>query len=176
MIEEYSKVGAVRSWSHAVTQTEVAIPVSYVGFTRSFEALLGRMDVESFADLPSLAADAARAKLESVVGPLDFVLFQRLDHGAIVASLYGKRVRATTYVFGNALIAVEMTKHDLRAGLYVPLRLIVEEVAPCSVRLTYDLPSSLIASFGSEAANVVARELDAKVERLIQVAFARSRP
>jgi hypothetical protein len=55
--------------------------------------------------------------------------------------LTGRRCEATTYVFGNALIAIEMTRHVARAALYVPLRLFVEAIADDRVRVTYDLPS-----------------------------------
>jgi uncharacterized protein (DUF302 family) len=101
------------------------------------------------------------------VGPFDFTLFQKIDHGSVVTVLAGRHCEATTYVFGNALIAVEMTKHVARAGLYVPLRLFVEAVASDRVRVTYDLPSSLMAPFGSTDVNDVARGLDEKVERIL---------
>src|SRR5580658_7686391 len=45
-----------------------------------------------------------------------------IDHGAIMTTLTGRRCDATTCVFGNTLIAVEMTRHVARAGLYLPLR------------------------------------------------------
>jgi uncharacterized protein (DUF302 family) len=60
-----------------------------------------------------------------------------------------------------------MTKHVARAGRYIPLRLFVEAVASDRVRVTYDLPSSLMAPFGSADVNVVARGLDEKVERIL---------
>jgi uncharacterized protein (DUF302 family) len=162
------------SRSDSITQTEWTIELSYAAFTAAFEALLGRMDAEAFVDLPSLPPEGARAKLASVVGPLDFVLFQRIDHGSIVRALYGRDAHAMTYVFGNALIAVEMTKHDLRAGLHVPLRLMVEQVAQGRVRVTFDLPSSLIARLGVPAADAVARDLDLKVERLLLATIRRA--
>jgi hypothetical protein len=65
------------------------------------------------------------------------------------------------------LIAVEMTQHVARAGLYVPLRLFVEGVADQRVRVIYDVPSSLMAQFGSADVNLVARGLDTKVERIL---------
>jgi len=101
---------------------------------------------------------------DQVVGP----------YGAIVRSLYQREARAMTYVFGNALIAVEMTKHDLRAGLYVPLRLIVEQVDAGILRVTYDRPSSLMAPLGSSAVNAVAQDLDVKVERLLDAVIDRA--
>ena len=161
--------------TYEVTQVEWVAEVSYADFTTAFESLLGRMDAAALGDLRILSPESARAKLASFVGPLDFTLFQKIDHGSVVASLYGKTARATTYVFGNALIAVEMTKHDLRAGLYVPLRLFVEERAG-RVRVTYDRPSSLIAPLGSAEADAIARDLDAKVDRLLRETLARARP
>jgi uncharacterized protein (DUF302 family) len=153
--------------THQVTQIEMILETSHADFTRAFESLLGRMPGEAFAELPSLSPEAAREKLASLVGPLDFALFQKIDHGSIVTALTGHRCEATTYVFGNALIAIEMTKHVARAGLYVPLRLFVEAVAGDRVRVTYDLPSSLMAPFGSADVSGVAHRLDQKVERLL---------
>jgi uncharacterized protein (DUF302 family) len=154
-----------------ITQIEVIMDASYANFTRAFESLLGRMPVEALSELHSLSAQAAREKLASFVGPLDFTLFQKLDHGAIVTALVGRHCEATTYVFGNALIAVEMTRHVARAGLYVPLRLFVEAIDHDRVRITYDLPSSLMAEFGSAEVNDVARGLDEKVKRILDEAW-----
>ena len=147
---------------YEATRIEWEFDVSHAGFTRAFESLLGKMEAETLRELPSLPSDVARAKLSAVVGDRDFALFQRLDHGAILASLYGRRAAAVTYVFGNALIAVEMTKHVPRAGLYVPLRLFVEEIGERRVKVSYDLPSSLIASLGSKEADAVAEGLESQ--------------
>ncbi len=154
---------------------EHSIDVSFAAFAQAFEALLGRMDVQALVDLPRLDAEAARAKLAAVVGPLDFALFQKLDHGGILTALTAKPTRAMTYVFGNALIAVEMTKHDPRVGLYVPLRLYVQEVDARSIVVAYDAPSATMAQFRSPAIDEVARELDRKVERLLEATVQRAR-
>jgi uncharacterized protein (DUF302 family) len=161
--------------AYSAIRRESTFEVSYAAFTTAFEALLGRMDVAAFADLAKLGPDAARAKLASVVGPLDFTLFQKLDHGGILTALAARPTRAMTYVFGNALIAVEMTKHDPRAGLYVPLRLFVQEIAPQRVLVTDDLPSAAMAQLESRAIDDVARSLDDKVERLLAATIERAR-
>jgi uncharacterized protein (DUF302 family) len=155
--------------THQVTQIEMVLETSHVDFTRAFESLLGRIPVDAFGERPSPSPspDATRERLASFVGPLDFALFQKIDHGSIVTALTGRHCEAITYVFGNALIAIEMTKHVARAGLYVPLRLFVEAVPGDRVRVTYDLPSSLMAPFGSADVNEVAHRLDEKVERLL---------
>jgi uncharacterized protein (DUF302 family) len=117
-----------------------------------------------------------RETLASFVGPYDFSLFQTIDHGGLRTALAGEPTRATTYVFGNALIAVEMTKHEPRAGLYVPLRLYVQEIEPGRVMVTYDVPSASMAQFALAAVDEVARALDEKVQRLLDATVTRARP
>jgi len=138
--------------THHVTQIEITLAISHAEFTRAFESLLGRMDLGALSDLPSLSPQA---------------LFQKIDHGGLITAVTGRRCEATTYVFGNALIAIEMTKHVARAGLYVPLRLFVEAIAGERVSVTYDLPSSLMAAFGSLDVSGVAHGLDEKVDRVL---------
>jgi uncharacterized protein (DUF302 family) len=160
--------------TYEAVRRELIFDVSHTAFSEALEGLLGRMDPDALDELYRDTPEAARAKLAANVGPLGFTLFQRLDHGGLVKTLYGARARATTYVFGNALIAVEMTRHDLRAGLYVPLRLFVQETAKGHILVTYDLPSATMAQFGSPAIDAVARSLDDKVERLIREAVRAS--
>jgi hypothetical protein len=55
------------------------------------------------------------------------------------------------------------------AASYAPVTILVDE-RPDGVHLSYDSMASLVAPYGSEAALVVARELDAKVEGLLETA------
>jgi uncharacterized protein (DUF302 family) len=153
---------------------EVEFDVSHAAFSAAFEELLGRTDVRAFADVAPLTAEAARDRLASFVGPLDFSLFQKIDHGGLRTAFAGKPTQAATYVFGNALIAVQMTTYDARAGLYVPLRLFVQEVANSRVMVTYDLPSATMMQFGVPAIDDVARSLDDKVQRLLAETVTRA--
>jgi uncharacterized protein (DUF302 family) len=161
--------------NYEATRLELTFDVSHAAFTSAFEGFLGRMDVDALNGLATQSPQAVRAKLSSFVGPLDFTLFQKLDHGGLLTAFTGKPVRATTYVFGNALIAIEMTKHDARVGLYVPLRLFVHEIGERRVVVTYDLPSSTMAQFASPEVDVVARTLDEKVSRLLEETVKRAR-
>ena len=67
--------------THQVTQIEMIFETSHADFAVRFECLLKRMPVEAFDQLPSLSPDAVRERLASFVGPLAFVLFQKIDHG-----------------------------------------------------------------------------------------------
>jgi hypothetical protein len=141
--------------------------VSYDALTRGLESLMGRMDPSALHDLPASSPGEARRRLMKFVGPSGFAIFQEIHHGALLRAFGGRPGSAKTYVFGNALIAIEMTTHVAEAGLYVPLRMFVEEVAPARVRVIYDLPSSQLGQFNSAVVDEVARDLDAKVERLL---------
>ena len=159
--------------SYGAVRVEVVLEVGHDAFSTALESLLGRTDVGAFA-APATSV-ALQTTLRSFVGPLDFSLFQKIDHGGLRTALKGKPTRATTYVFGNALIAVEMTNHEPRAGLYVPLRLFVQEIASGRVLVTYDRPSASMAQFDLAAVDEVARSLDDKVQRLIDATVERAR-
>lgn len=150
---------------YKAVRREQTLDISFDAFVRAFESLLGSMDVAALGE--ASPPDRYREKLASFVGPSELALFQKLDHGGPLTALAGRPTRATTYVFGNALIAVEMTKHVPFVGLYVPLRLYVCALGSTNIVVTYDVPSATIAQFDDPEANRVARSLDAKVEKLI---------
>ena len=160
--------------SYSGLRRELSIDVAYEAFTHELERLLGRIDLEVVEQIQSSSPQELRAALQSYVGPSGFVLFQKIDHGGALSVLTGSDTRATTYVFGNALIAVEMTKIDPRAGLYVPLRMFVLATGPLDVAVTYDMPSSLLDQFGSPEITAVAESLDRKVDQLIADASRRA--
>jgi hypothetical protein len=60
----------------------------------------------------------------------------------------------------------EMVKHVVDAGSYAPVTILIEE-CPDSVRISYDRMASYLAPYGNNDALKVARELDAKVERIL---------
>jgi uncharacterized protein (DUF302 family) len=160
---------------YPAVRREHALSVRFDAFGSALESLLGVMDVSALGALGPVSAEAARAKLASFVGPSGFALFQKIDHGTLLSALTGRRVRATTYVFGNALIAIEMTKHAPEVGLYVPLRLYVREIEAGKLLLVHDLPSQAVKALGSEDASHVAEGLDVKIEALIAETLERAR-
>ena len=63
-----------------------------------------------------------------------------------------------------------MTRRDIRAGLYAPLRLFVYAAGDHSTRVEFDLPSSLFGQFDSPEVTAVAKSLDMKLANLIKKA------
>ena len=162
--------------TYEASRRELSLAVPYAAFCAAFEGLVGRTDTYAVGTPGDLAPEEYRARLASYVGPFDFSLFQKLDHGAVLRGLGIGSTRATTYVFGNALIASEMTRHDIRAGLYVPLRLLVRETAADNVLVTYDLPSAAMAQFECAEIDAVANALDDKIQVLLEETIKRIQP
>jgi uncharacterized protein (DUF302 family) len=156
-------------------QQELGVP--YERFTAALLERIGRTDPDILRELAVAGAPAAeaRARLEALAGPSGLSLFQLLDHGALLSVIAGRPTRAATFVIGNALIAIEMTRRDPRVGLYVPLRLFVQELAPDRTITTYEVPSATLAQFADPEISAVAASLDRKLESLIASAVEQAK-
>jgi uncharacterized protein (DUF302 family) len=134
---------------------------------KAFEQQLGQFDPEVYKLLTvGEDPDKVRAKLEAMVGPSGFMLFRTSDHGALLR-LVGQQKKAIQYLVGNPLFAVQMTQHDIRAGLYAPLRVLIYQNEQGKTCVEYDRPSSLFGQFGSAKVTAVATMLDQKLEQLV---------
>jgi uncharacterized protein (DUF302 family) len=137
-------------------------------------ALVGQLVAFDDSLLTELAAggdaESVRARLEALVSPSGLMFFGRQDHGVLLR-IVGQQRRAVQYLVGNPLFAVQMTRHDLRAGLYAPLRILLYEDDAGKTCLEYDRPSSLFGQFGDERIAPVAASLDRKLEELAAVAM-----
>lgn len=95
---------------------------------------------------------------------------QELNHGAWLP-LYGvgSGLQLKRIILGNPLIAITMLEHDLKAGLAVPVELLVRELADGKgTELSYQLPSTLVAGGNADEKLLkAARELDRKLGELV---------
>ena len=138
---------------------------------KAFERQLGRFDPDVYKALAGSGdAEAARAKIEAMAGPSGFMLFATHNHGALLR-LAGQKRKAVQYVVGNPLFAFQMTRHDIRASLYAPLRVLIYEDDEGKTCVEYDRPSSLFGQFGNDRISPTAAMLDNKLEALVAVAF-----
>jgi uncharacterized protein (DUF302 family) len=136
--------------------------------TKAFEQQLGQFDSEVYKLLVAGEnPDKVRAKLEGMVGPSGFMLFRTSDHGALLRLAGQEKKKASQYLVGNPLFAVQMTQHDIRAGLYAPLRVLIFESDQGKTCVEYDRPSSLFGQFGNAKVTAVAAMLDQKLEQLV---------
>jgi hypothetical protein len=158
---------------------EVLVRRFSVVSSRPFEEIVGRLtatighpDMNAFHS--ALAAARKVADLEVVVqgaiGSSDLMEFVRFDAGEVLRKERGRQgPKVLRLVVGNPLIMKEMAKTVSDAAAYAPVTILVDERAD-GVHLSYDSMASLLAPYGSQAALGVARDLDAKIESLLNTA------
>lgn len=151
--------------THTVSVTHHTVKTSrpFDDVVDKIKAQLGRYDPTALGD----KTDAnLRLRYQRMEGSSGFMLFDAIDHGALLA-LAGQSGRALQIVLGNPLFALEMTRHDLAAALYAPLRMLVFASNGETV-IEYDQPSTLFGGGGNEAVRLASLPLDAKMEALVQ--------
>jgi uncharacterized protein (DUF302 family) len=140
----------------------------------SLKAGVGQLDLAAFASASK--SQATFAELEQVIngnmGKTGLMLFLEFDHGAVVRKETGlEKPKIVRLVIGNPLVMKEMAKHVPDAGSYAPITVLVDERGD-GVHLSYDRMASFLAPYENLDALNVARELDAKVEKLLSSAAA----
>ena len=135
----------------------------------ALEASIGRPDMAEF--LRATRNATTYAELQSVVQQ-SVMLFMKLDAGAVIRRESGlASPKAERFLIGNPLIMKDMAKHVPQAASYAPVTVLVDERSD-GVHLGYDKMASLLAPYGNAEALAVARELDAKIEKLMRDAAA----
>src|ERR1700740_3399615 len=109
--------------------------------------------------------DIVRANEALQRGP-ELDIFSARDHGGLLRPA-GLARKAVQYEIGNPLTATGMTRHQLPASLYAPLRVVLYENEAGRAIIEYDRPSSFFGQFGDQRVTAVARELDASLERVL---------
>jgi uncharacterized protein (DUF302 family) len=130
---------------------------------------VGRLDLAAFAKVSKSAS--AFAELEEVInrdmGETGLMLFLEFDHGAVRRKETGlDKPKIVRLVIGDPLVMKEMAKHVPDAGSYAPVTVLVDERGD-GVHLSYDKMVSFLGSYGNQDALKVARDLDHKVEKLL---------
>jgi len=139
---------------------------------RRLTATIGRPDLKGFHD--AVASATTLSELEAVVhqavGSSDLMEFVRFDSGDVLRKERGGQgPRMLRLVIGNPLIMKEMAKVVPDAASYAPVTILIDE-RPDGVHISYDSMASLLAPYGQREALDIARDLDMKVEGLLQAA------
>jgi uncharacterized protein (DUF302 family) len=139
----------------------------------ALEAAVGRANMAEYAQRTEGAQtlQEMESAVQKAVGPSGFMMFLRLDLGAILRKETGlDSPKIVRFLIGNPLIMREMARHVPDAGSYAPVTILVNE-RPDGVHLLYDRMASFLAPYENPKALAVARDLDQKIEALlIQVA------
>src|ERR1700677_2957924 len=152
----------------AIARRILQIEHVQIDSTKSFvevalESELPRLDPEISVALAH--GDEQRAK--ELERGADLFIFLKRDHGALL-EIAGGPPKAIQYEIGNPLTATRMTRRQLPAALYTPLRVVLYENVAGTATFEYDKPSTLFEQFGDEQVTAVGRELDAELARALR--------
>ena len=153
----------------AVERVNVVTTNTFESVVARINAAIGHPDMAAFNN--AFSATHNEAEMHRVVDPVtepnDLMEFMRLDLGGVLHKENEARtLRILRIIAGNPLIMKEMVKHVADAGSYAPVTILIEE-RPHDVRIAYDRMASYLAPYGNNEALKVARELDAKVEKIL---------
>ena len=133
---------------------------------------IGRPDMTAFhlALAAATTADDLKAVVQGAIGSSDLMEFVRFDSGDVLRKeRNGQGPKILRLLAGNPLIMKEMAKTVPDAAAYAPITILIDE-RDDGVHLSYDSMASFLAPYGSQTALAVARDLDAKIESLLETA------
>jgi uncharacterized protein (DUF302 family) len=108
--------------------------------------------------------DPYEHEVQSHVGPSGFMLFGLFNHSGWIGKA-GIDRKVLRVILGNPLIAITMLRHDVTAGLFAPVEVLITDEGKGS-SLTYVKPSSLMVVEPNPELLSAATELDAKLAAL----------
>jgi uncharacterized protein (DUF302 family) len=151
-------------------RTVVTTSVNFDEVLARLRTRMGRGNVQEIVALAKTSlteAEYSREVQERFVGESGFMLFAELDHGGWL-SKFGINRRSVRWILGNPLIAVTMIRHDITAGLFAPVELLVTEAENGDgATLTYIRPSSVMVIEVNQPLLDAAKELDRKYDALV---------
>jgi uncharacterized protein (DUF302 family) len=149
-----------------VEHVRISSTRAFAEVRRKLEAIVPKLDPGIAEALRS--GDQARAQAYEENGP-KLSIFGERDHGALL-QIVGRRRNAVQYDIGNPLTASKMTRHQLPAALYAPLRVVLFEDEDGKGIFEYDKPSSFFGQYGDDRVTEVGRYLDAALEAVLRKA------
>ena len=138
----------------------------------SVEEAIGRPNMIEFTAKMTAATsyEEMQKAIQDSVSEIGLMEFMRLDQGAVLGkSGVGGDPKIVRLIVGNPLIMQSMARLVPDAGSYAPVTVLIDQ-RPDGVHLSYDEMASLLAPYGNADALRIARDLDAKVERVLKSA------
>jgi uncharacterized protein (DUF302 family) len=147
----------------------------------TYEAVLGNLrslmgaatvgEVVALAKKPITEAEFTREVEDRMVGESGFTLFAEIDHGGWLPK-FGIEQRTMRLIIGNPLYAITIIRHDITAGLFAPVELLVtENMDRAGAKVTYVRPSSLMVVEDNPPLLAAAQALDGKLLELVAKAI-----
>ncbi|MBE7196858.1 MAG: DUF302 domain-containing protein [Parafilimonas terrae] len=156
-----------------LTSTRITVEHVTLSSAKTFEAVRSALE----ASVPVIDLDYARLlKAGKVNEARDLLgrqaplsIFGSRDHGDVLLTA-GLSRKAVQYDIGNPLTAASMTRHEVSAALYAPIRVLLREDTGGGVAFEYDRPASTFGQFGNPQVDAAAGKLDELLRSVLAAA------
>jgi uncharacterized protein (DUF302 family) len=154
---------------HEMTRVDIATGVPFDEFVAALERAAPPVDRAAFAKIAESGGDWDDVLTTAAKNaPNELMVYAKIDATELF-SLAGHRTRAIEYLIGNHVIAETMFRHDPKALLYAPLRMLVYTDGDGNAIFTMDQPGPAFGSLGIDEVSKVGEGLDRKVVNLLRV-------
>jgi uncharacterized protein (DUF302 family) len=152
-----------------MTRLDISTGMPFDEFRAAFEKAAPAFDVEPVARITADGGswDDVRAAVADNA-PNGLMIYATIDATPLL-TVAGHRTKAVEYLLGNHVIAESMFRHDPKALLYAPLRILVHEDSDGNALFSIDQPSTAFGGLGIAEVTEVGKGLDRRVAALLNV-------
>jgi hypothetical protein len=154
---------------HGMTRIDINTGIPFEQFIAALEEAAPPVDQSTLERIRAAGGnwDDVRANA-AANAPNDLMIYAKIDAGGFFG-IAGHQTPAIEYLIGNHVIAETMFRHDPKALLYAPLRMLVHGDADGNAIFTMDQPGPAFGSLGIAEVAGVGVDLDRKVANLLTV-------
>ena len=154
---------------HHMTRIDIETGIPFDQFTAALEEAAPPIDYSALKRITAAGGnwdDVVAAAAENA--PNGLITYAKIDTYGFFA-VAGHHTPAIEYLIGNHVIAETMFRHDPKAMLYAPLRMLVYGDGGGNAVFTMDQPGPAFGSLGIAEVAKVGEDLDRKVVNLLRV-------
>ncbi|BBZ37001.1 DUF302 domain-containing protein [Mycobacterium conspicuum] len=155
--------------AHTMNRIDIRTGLEFDGFITAFEKAAPPFDpatVQAIVERGGSWDDVLAAV--AINAPNGLMVYAKID-AAPLLGFAGHTTKAVEYLLGNHTIAETMFRHDPKALLYAPLRLLIHADADGTAVFSMDQPSAAFGSLGIPEVTAVGEGLDRKVVNLLRL-------
>jgi hypothetical protein len=154
---------------HPMNRIDISTGVEFDEFIAAFEKVAPPFDPATVAEIVQRGGSWDEVvAVAAINAPNDLMVYAKIDALPLLC-LAGHTTQAVEYLLGNHTIAETMFRHDPRALLYAPLRLLIYADAEGNAVFSMDQPSAAFGSLGIADVTKVGEGLDRKVVNLLRL-------
>lgn len=154
---------------HGMTRIDIDTGIPFGPFIAAFEEAAPPFDPATLERIVATDGnwnDVRAAAAENA--PNELMVYAKIDASGFF-TIAGHDTQAIEYLVGNHVIAETMFRHDPKALLYAPLRMLVYADAEGNAVFTMDQPGPAFGSLGIAEVTTVGAGLDRKVVNLLRI-------